>query len=326
MISRLFKEGKAEDIFVQHSNGKYGLRIFDIYEPIANSIFQSYFLWRNSHLGWAATIIGKVSFDNFVVVENGGFVYEGREVAVNSWLDYGIRNSLFVDYTGLPLGTSFAAFSDSFEVFSQMGGPQEGGLLLPWNRFPDGGYRISNCTFVNFKNACFRGCAHCGRGGSPSFGDGGFETRFNGMRFVNSSQRALFRHPNEAVFYDLDGSLTGTGIVEDYTRGGSVRGSSFVGTSVLNPSKGCYRSSLSTFGTGGSVCSGFLFKRFWFNLMKPISWNGKAVCVRPSWANYTRLCQDLLSTTCNCFPFLPKSDKENVFLVAEGLRYNLHTN
>lgn len=307
---------------MQHSNGKYGLRIFDIYEPIAKSVFQNYFLWRNSHLGWAATIIGQVSFDNFVVVENGGFVYEGREVAVNSWIDYGISNSLFVDYTGLPLGTSFAAFSDAFDVFSQMGGPQEGGLLLPWNRNPDGGYRISNCTFVNFKNPCFRGCAHCGRGGSPSFADGGFETRFEGMRFVNSSQRAWFRHPNEAVFYDLDGSFTGTGIVEDYTRGGSVRGSSFVGTSVLTPSKGCYRSSLSTFGTGGSVCLGYLFKRFWFKIMDPTLWNGKAVCVRPSWANFTRMCQDL-SSTCNCFPYLPKGNKENVFLVAEGLRYNL---
>ena len=91
----------------QHSNGKYGLRIFDVYEPTKASVFQSYYLWRNGHVGWTATVAGKVSFDNFVAVENGGFVYEGREANVYSWSEYVIRNSLFVDYTGLLLGTSF---------------------------------------------------------------------------------------------------------------------------------------------------------------------------------------------------------------------------
>jgi hypothetical protein len=309
-------------VLAQHSNGKYGLRIFDVYEPTKASVFQGYYLWRNGHVGWTATVAGKVSFDNFVAVENGGYIYEGREANVYAWSDYAIRNSFFVDYTGLLLGTSFASFSDDFETFAQMGGPQEGGLLMPWNRNGEGGVLVSNCTFVNFRGACIRGCAHCGRGGSPVFGDGAFETRFSGMRFVNSTQRALFRHPNEAVFYDLDGTLTGTGIVEDYSRGGFVRGSSFVGTSVLLPPRGCYRSSLSTLGTGGSVCVGILFKRLWFKIVNPALWSGKALCVRPSWANYTSMCQSLRSN-CNCLPFLKKQWRENVFLAAEGLRYNL---
>ena len=58
---------------------------------------------------------------------------------------------------------------------------------------------VSNVTFVNFKNACLRGCAHCGRGGSPVLGDGAFETRFEKLKFVNSMERALFRHPNEGA-------------------------------------------------------------------------------------------------------------------------------
>ena len=32
------------------------------------------------------------------------------------------------------------------------------------------------------------------------------------------------RHPNEAFFYDLDGSLTETGIIETYTQGGTIKG------------------------------------------------------------------------------------------------------
>jgi hypothetical protein len=119
-------------------------------------------------------------------------------------------------------------------------------------------------TFVNFKHACLRGCAHCGRGGSPVLGDGAAETRFEGMRFVNSSQRALFRHPHEAFFYDLDGSLTGSGIRENWSRGGTIKGSSFVGTSPLLPPGKCSSSSMSTKGSGGSVCEGLTFRKTWY--------------------------------------------------------------
>jgi hypothetical protein len=79
------------------------------------------------------------------------------------------------------------------------GVPAEGGLYFPWAVNPNGGMVVSNVTFVNFKNACLRGCAHCGRAGSPVFGDGGWETRFEKLKFVNSPQRALFRHPNEGA-------------------------------------------------------------------------------------------------------------------------------
>ena len=72
----------------------------------------------------------------------------------------------------------------------------KGGLLLPWNEMP-GGMTLTNVTFVNHLHPVLRGAAHVGRGGSPSTGDGAFETRFEGMRFVNTSKRAWFRHPNE---------------------------------------------------------------------------------------------------------------------------------
>ena len=39
------------------------------------------------------------------------------------------------------------------------------------------------------------------------------------MHFINSSQRVMFRTPTEAWFYDMDGSLTDTGVKEDYTLG-----------------------------------------------------------------------------------------------------------
>jgi hypothetical protein len=168
-----------------------------------------------------------------------------------------------------------------------------------------------------------RGCAHCGRGGSPVVGDGAFETRFQGMRFINSSRRAYFRHPNEAFLYDLDGSLTGTGVIETYTRGGNIRGSSFVGTSVFLPPAACTPSAfVSGFGTGGSICTGIVFRRFWHMIRSPSSWVGKALCVYMPWASVTNRCQSL-QAQCNCLPYLKKAWMGHVFLAAEGYRYNL---
>ena len=104
-----------------------------------------------------------------------------------------------------------------------------------------------HCNFV-----LSRGCAHCGKAGSPSFGDGAFETQFCMMTFVYSSQRALFRHPNEAFLYDLDGILTSSNMSENYTFGGRIRGSSLVGTSCLLP-KSCKPTTLASGGEGQSA-------------------------------------------------------------------------
>jgi hypothetical protein len=169
----------------------------------------------------------------------------------------------------------------------------------------------------------YRGCAHCGRGGSPVLGDGGFETRFRSMRFVNCTQRAHFRHPHEAFFYDLDGSLTGTGIAENYTRGGSVRGASLVPVSPLLPPTACTQSPwASGSGIGGAVCRGLVFRRVWHMPRTPSSWVGKALCVRPPWAAPGLACQDL-NPACSCLPFLKKFWQGNVFMAAEGYRYNV---
>ena len=103
------------------------------------------------------------------------------------------------------------------------------------------------------------------------------------------------------------------------------------GPSFRVPARGAHPPAApSTLGTGGSVCVGLLFKRLWFKIINPSLWSGKALCVRPSWANYSSMCQTL-GSTCNCLPYLKKQWKENVFLVAEGSRYNLqvksnHTN
>ena len=265
-----------------HSNGKYGFRIFDNFFPNKPSVIQDLFVWRNGKSGWTATSVGQVGFDGVISVQNVEHVFEARATFTDSrWSEQSwdlnfIMNGLFVDVPisddgiKLALGDSWVMAphgEHSFQtkkLIRESGPPQTLGMALPWNDAAGRGLTISNCTFVNFVNGCLMGCAHCGKGGSPSIGDGGYETRFRKMRFVNSPQRVLFRHPNEAFFYDLDGSLTETGpYVEDWTSGGNVKGNSFVGTSVLLPPDKCAQSSFSTAGTGGSVCTGLTFRRMW---------------------------------------------------------------
>ena len=229
-----------------HSNGKYGLRVFDVYMPNQPSVIHDLYVWRNGKVGWTATVIGQIGFDGVVAVQNGAHVFESRATDVDSWNVCFIRNGFFVDYTGLPLARSFSATEDGFEDFAEMGGPMKGGILFPWNLRAGGGMSVANLTFVNFKHACLRGPAPSRRRGSPFLGDGSVDTRFQGKRLVNSPQRALFRHPNEAFFYDLNGTLTGSGVQEDWLRGGSIKGSSFVGTSVLLPKAKCSPTAFST--------------------------------------------------------------------------------
>ena len=109
---------------------------------------------------------------------------------------------------------------------------------------------------------------------------------------------------------------------EDWLRGGSQKGSSFVGTSPLLPPDKCAPSSLSTAGTGGSVCTGLTFRRMWYHIRQPSEWVGKALCVRPPWTANINTCQDL-QAECNCLPFLKKAWTGNVWLAADGYRYNV---
>ena len=46
-----------------HSNGKYGLRVFDEFLPNEPSVIRDLFVWRNGMVGWTATKVGKLGLD-----------------------------------------------------------------------------------------------------------------------------------------------------------------------------------------------------------------------------------------------------------------------
>jgi hypothetical protein len=105
-----------------------------------------------------------------------------------------------------------------------------------------------------------------------------------------------------------------------------------VGTGNFLPDS-CIPTNMSSRGTGGSICTGHIFRRVWHSPIKPASWIGKALCVRMPWQDKMNRCQNL-KPECNCIPFsfVPTGADQfvqnvpvsgNVFLAAEGFRYNL---
>ncbi len=119
------------------------------------------------------------------------------------------------------------------------------------------------------------------------------------FKSVNKSYIYIYTHTqpayiHSAFFYDLDGTLTGVPLVENFTRGGTVKGASFVPRSHLLPIDGsCVPSDFSTRGVGGAVCVGLIFRRFWHHVRSPAAWIGKALCVRPPWMTEVNSCQVL---------------------------------
>ena len=59
-----------------------------------------------------------------------------------------------------------------------------------------------------------------------------------------------------------------------------------------------------------------------YHIREPAKWIGKALCVRAPWASSVNKCSDLRNT-CNCLPYLKKWQNGNVWLAADGVRYNV---
>ena len=78
----------------------------------------------------------------------------------------------------------------------------QGGLVAPQSSR----LTVSGTTFVNFDArscAALRACSFC------KVRQGGFSTRFEKVKLVNSPNKAAFKWEHESVFEDLDGTLTG---------------------------------------------------------------------------------------------------------------------
>ena len=135
---------------------------------------------------------------------------------------------------------------------------------------------VSNVTFVNFdlSPGCtvFRACSFCGTAKK-----GGWVTRFEKLKFINSPRLANFELNHRAIYEDLDGSLTGYA-------GGTV----LPYNPTLPPHKCTVDKRFSIEGLPGAVCTaGVAFRRIAWNNIKPSSIDTKNAIISNRYGNTT---------------------------------------
>ena len=176
---------------------RYGIWIFKDYFPkrggdcdsrVSEPAMFYTFLAYNNLKGFELTNGGAIQTIDFTVIDNSEAGLEFTNVA-GPWGDEGpmVKDCLVVGHS---------AVSESRSACTQ------GGLVAPMSSR----LTVSNTTFVNFDaNWCsaLRACSFC------KINQGGYTTRFEKVRFLNSPIIARFKWEHEAVLLDLDGTLTG---------------------------------------------------------------------------------------------------------------------
>jgi hypothetical protein len=185
-----------------HSNGVHGLRLYPAYTPYVDpcdptsgpspQYFHNFTSFRNSNHG----IFGKLNGDLHHVfprlLENRGDDFHQMKLLGNAQFtqDPNIRGGLFVSTTdpvNRPAWDKRAIWAPQNEWFLTMG-----------------------AAIVNYGSAgALAGCADCDD--QTEYRQGGYTTRWAGLRFFNSSVRVHWAMPLKDIHLDLDGSLTDLG-------------------------------------------------------------------------------------------------------------------
>ena len=142
----------------------------------------------NNLKGFELTNGGAIQTINFTVIDNKEAGIEFTKVEA-PWGEKGplVKEALVVGHSAVSASSSACT---------------QGGIVAPQSSR----LTVSGTTFVNFDApscAALRACSFC----KPR--EGGFSTRFEKTRFVNSPNKAAFKWEHEGVFEDLDGTLTG---------------------------------------------------------------------------------------------------------------------
>lgn len=171
-----------------HSFGRYGLWLFPTYIPNNTPAQFKDFIAYNNLKGFELTEVGQVECVNCTMLDNEEAGFEVTHVRGNWWQGSVIRDSLVVAYS---------AISDDNPKYCT-----KGGVVGPQSSY----FMLSGVTFVNFndpKCAALRGCSFC----RPF--QGGWTVRVEGLKFIQSRNKAAFLWQHETVYKDIDGSLTG---------------------------------------------------------------------------------------------------------------------
>ena len=188
-----------------HSFGWYGLWVFEFYYPTrtgecsdnepAPSYFDRFLSWRNDR-GVEFSDVGSLQLRDSIMMDNRLAGVEYTDLSNTEWGEQGplITNTLIVGHSDITEG------DNSFSC-------TEAGIKTPHSYY----LTVSGVTFANFdKPGCYpiQACSHCREL------QGGFESRYEQIKFINASNSQLTRWnwKHEHIHRDMDGTLTGNGV------------------------------------------------------------------------------------------------------------------
>ncbi|XP_053372863.1 fibrocystin-L-like [Mercenaria mercenaria] len=185
-----------------HSFGWFGLWIFPDYFPkkdacggteVEPAVFDGLYAWNNDK-GAEAVNSGALQFKNFVLVQNKLAGYEGKLV---------IDAPLYTD--DAPMIADSLIVGTTTVIPGSEQGCTKGGIIFPYGA----GFRAVNIRFVDFADsecAAFRFTRIDGTCGDLC---GGYTYHAEGLKFVNSPNKAVYAWEWEGIIVDKDGSATG---------------------------------------------------------------------------------------------------------------------
>ncbi|CAH1226877.1 PKHD1L1 [Branchiostoma lanceolatum] len=186
-----------------HSQGWFGIWIFEDYNPTDNSKpdgeplpadFRGLTAWNNEKAAeWIHC--GAIRFSDSVVFNNEKAGFEAKFL-LNQYANWG--DAMYKDswvIASVPALASTASTDCTKK-----------GIIMPY------GHRltISGLKFVNFNQPSCVAIGITSIDGTCGEWCGGFTYKFDNILWGNSPNRGLFRWVHDGVYYDTDGSLTGT--------------------------------------------------------------------------------------------------------------------
>ncbi|KAL4231850.1 Fibrocystin-L [Mactra antiquata] len=261
VFPRNVQMGLFED-FTVHSNGWYGVWIFEAYYPCTNSrcsdtngpvvaTFKGITVW-NCEKGFECTRCGSIQVVDSQFVNNHlagpEFKLLGRTDKHNAGAGAAIKNC------------HIAAKPNKAELQTEHGNTKLG-IVLPFSP----GLTVEKTSFYNFEND------HCAFGGTSI--DGicktlcvGHDTWTSELSFNNVQCRSKYRWENEYIISDTDGTFTGTANTHVSSYSGSLPGDCTSGHNFIQ--------------SDGNIQvpvfpNKYGFVRYAFNKISPTSLNGK---------------------------------------------------
>ena len=205
---------------VAHSNGRYGLRLFNQYvprlspckwassdhlkHPLVTAKFERFTSYMNGRSGAIGSVIGDVRFIEFAVADNAAAGIEATDV-VTAAPGAGVYDSLFVahspgaawppgqkDVGGARAGNVVGVFAPQSENFTV-----EGNVFVNYDKTDEDGVSTS----------VFSTCNHCDFPNTKC--NGAKTTLVSKAVYINSPRIVQWNIPFKGILKDLDGSTLG---------------------------------------------------------------------------------------------------------------------